>query len=160
MKLSLTCHAACLFTLPVWSAEPAKSPAEIAAAYAELSPEAERYVLTDDALPKCEMAEPQLARELLVDYRLNITYYDSRYEQVTNAATPVRYGVVLEIVPAAERKLAATRRFLTLYRLSEKQRLNGQSADAALHLAAEFEVPAGESPASFYHQPIERDRLW
>lgn len=134
--------------------------AERSAAYANLSPLADRYVLNDDALPAFDLAEPQRARELIGAYQLKTVVYNSSYQPVAKATQPGRYGAVIEIIPGADRKLPATRRFLTLFRLPEKMRLGPQSADAARELAARHEVPAGEDPASFYQQAVERDRQW
>jgi len=134
--------------------------AERAAAYANLSPVADRYVLNDDSLPAFHLAEPQLARELIGAFQLKSVVYDANYQPVAKATQPGRYGVVVEIIPGADRKLPATRRFLTLFRLSENARLGAQSPDAALDLAARHEVPRGEDPASFFHQSAEKDRQW
>ena len=134
--------------------------AERAAAYANLSPVSERYVLNDDSLPAFDLAEPQRSRELIGDYQLKTVVYGSNYQPVEKATQPGRYGAVVEIIPGADRKLPATRRFLTLFRLPEKTRPGPQSPDAAMDLAARHEVPHGEDPASFYHQSVEKDRQW
>lgn len=150
-------------TVSGWGAEPVPAKltdAERAAAYANLSPVADRYVLDDEAFPNFKLSEPELTRELLGDYQLNAKVYGPDYGVVTSAMQPGRYGVVIEITPEADRKLATTRRFLTLFRLPKGKRLGPQNAEAALDLAAQFEVPPGESPASFYHQAAERDRQW
>jgi hypothetical protein len=135
----------------VWRAEsvPVKvTDAERAATYANLSPVADRYVLDDEVLPSFKAAEPELAHQLLGDFQLKSVVYDPEYRVVTKALQPGPYGVAIEITPEADRKLATTRRFLTLFRLSKGKRLGAQNADAALDLPAQFEVPPGESPAT------------
>ena len=137
------------------------SAAERAAAYAQLSPVADKFVLEDETLPLFDFAEPAKARELIGDYRLKAVVYDSKYRPVTKASEPGRYGAVVEIVPGEERQLPLTRRFLTLFRSPKTTGAAQRSSQQqARDLAARFEVPPGDDPANFYHGAVEKDRLW
>jgi CubicO group peptidase (beta-lactamase class C family) len=136
------------------------SAAERAAAYAQLSPVADRFVLDDETLPTFDFAEPAMARELIGDYRLQAVVYDAKYRLVTKASEPGRYGAVVEIIPGADRQLPSSRRFLTLFR-SPMPGVNPKSTlQHARELAARHEVPPADDPANFYHGAVEKDRLW
>lgn len=81
-----------------------------------LIPYAPRFnppVFAGTRFPPCEFANPLLAERLLGPYRIETTFYNARYEKVTQADEPGRYGAVIDIVPAAGRPL---RRFATLFR--------------------------------------------
>ena len=73
-------------------------------------------VFTGAAFPPCDFQNPQLIEELIGPYTLKITFYDREYRQVTTAATPGRYGAVIDIIPVQSHPL---RRFRTLYRLPD-----------------------------------------
>lgn len=74
------------------------------------------YVFAGNAFPKAEVQDRELAARLLGSYTVNATYYNAKYQQVTAADAPGRYGAVIEISPAQGRKLT---RFRTLYRLPD-----------------------------------------
>src|SRR5687768_1804629 len=89
-------------TLPALGADPKlDSDADRAVAYANLNATASQYVLTSDEFPKFDLAEREQARALLGDYQLKPAFYGPDYKSVTKATEPGRYGVVLEVVPAA-----------------------------------------------------------
>ncbi len=156
--------------------------AQRAAEYAKLTPVASRYLLNDDTLPGFEFAPPEQIRALLGAYQLKTTVYGPDYQVVPRASTPGRHGAVVEIIPGAESKLPASRRFVTLYRLPDKSNFEQQapalvarlkasrwnftdvpladSAENARNLAALHEVPRAADPADFYQGAVEKERQW
>jgi CubicO group peptidase (beta-lactamase class C family) len=79
------------------------------------------YVFAETAFPSCDFENPDLAEVLLGPYTIKTTCYDRDYRQVTAAERPGRYGAVVEVTPAAGRRLTL---FRTLYRLPEGVRLD------------------------------------
>jgi CubicO group peptidase (beta-lactamase class C family) len=72
------------------------------------------YVFAETAFPSCDFENPDLAEVLFGPYTIETTFYDRDYRQVTAAERPGRYGAVVEVIPAAGRRLTL---FRTLFRL-------------------------------------------
>jgi len=167
------------------AAEPAPAKltdAQGALEFAQLAPAPERYLLNSETFPAFAFPQPERARELLGAFKTNAIFYDSDYRIVTKATKPGRYGAVVEIVPGTESKLAATRRFYTLFRLPDRADFDAQSPalvarlkglrwnfrdlplkdtnESARELAGLHEVPRGADPDSFYQQSWEKERQW
>ncbi len=70
-------------------------------------------VFKGPAFPECDFANPALAEKCLGAYRVKSTFYAADYRPVSSAATPGRYGAVLEIQPENG---PAFKRCLTLFR--------------------------------------------
>jgi CubicO group peptidase (beta-lactamase class C family) len=81
-----------------------------------LRPTFESHVFSGEAFPPCRFEQPLLARTLLGDYILETSFYDSAYHPVTSAATPGRYGAVVQVKAADGRRLT---RYATLFRLPQ-----------------------------------------
>jgi len=185
MRLAILRLFFCGVAMIVWQcrtdADEPRPEAEQAFAYAKLTPVAEKYVLVDDVFPKFEFADRAEAGRILGDYQLEVEFHDAA-GPVTKATAPGRYGAVVRITPEPGRKLPISRRFTSLYRLPDRANFEQQSAalvaglktlrwnfkdvpgantaETAQRLAAWHEIPAGDDPSSFYHQPIEKDRQW
>lgn len=69
-------------------------------------------VFTGEKFPAGDFEYPDVAKAVVGEYQLRITYYDAEQNEVKSAAKPGRYGAVVEI--AVDGKKA--RRFVTLYR--------------------------------------------
>ena len=66
-----------------------------------------------EGFPKCDFVDPDQARRMLGDYRIDVTFYSKDYDVVEYPATPGRYGAVVKIT--AEDGLEYIR-FRTLYK--------------------------------------------
>ncbi|MCE5326083.1 MAG: serine hydrolase [Planctomycetaceae bacterium] len=66
-----------------------------------------------EALPTLDFADAAMVARAIGSYTLKTTYYDSRYEIVTRAAKPGRYGAVVEVMTPQGR---LCRRFASLVR--------------------------------------------
>lgn len=110
------------------------------------------FVFTGREFPKPEFANPSLVEDLIGPYELKTTYYDAGFNPVTAAATPGRYGAVVEIIPENG---AVTRRFFTLFRQPEKLRW------WTAKLQASFDLPpeTGISPAVAAEQKLAENSL-
>lgn len=62
--------------------------------------------------PLVDFENPRVAEALIGPYRIETTFYDAKYNQVTTAEEPGRYGAVVDVHPREGR---AIRRFVTLY---------------------------------------------
>ena len=80
------------------------------------SPNAHSAVFSGERLPEVRFEKPFWTEALIGPYELNTTYYDKDYNVVTKAATPGRYGAVVEIITQSGR---VCRRFNTLFRQPE-----------------------------------------
>ena len=70
-------------------------------------------VFAGTLFPACDYENPMLAERYLGPYRIETTFYDAKYNKVTAAEAPGRYGAIIDIVPDQGRAL---RRYATLFR--------------------------------------------
>jgi CubicO group peptidase (beta-lactamase class C family) len=70
-------------------------------------------VFAGTSFPTCDYENPMLAERYLGPYRIETTFYDVKYNKVTAAEAPGRYGAIIDIVPGKGRAL---RRYATLFR--------------------------------------------
>jgi len=93
---------------------------ERAEEFMRATPVAQPAAFSGTKLPEIRFERPfRMEKALIGPYQLSTTYYDSAYNVVTEAATPGRYGAVVEIKTEAG---GMYRRFLTLFRTKEAPR--------------------------------------
>jgi len=95
--------------LPVAMPDPAESRARLLIT-ADIRPD--RYVFSGGNFPRCDFADPWFGEQLLGKYSVKSQYFDERFNPVTRADAPGRYGVAITITPEAG---APVTRFRTLY---------------------------------------------
>jgi CubicO group peptidase (beta-lactamase class C family) len=87
------------------------------------------------SFPTITFAEPSQVENALGPYRIKTRFFDAKYNEVTTAETPGRYGAVVEITD----ELGATRkRFLTLCRNPVGVRWHDWNLHTAPRFATEF----------------------
>lgn len=133
--------------LTVWAdgaavAEPELQPAELVRTrtVTALEFDFKPYVFRGTVLPEGDFANALLARQLLGAYTVQTTYYDKDYHVVQAAATPGRYGAVVEITPENGRPM---KRFRTLFRIPDGRTGFGYTfwqSDGTLKLPEELEL--------------------
>lgn len=84
-----------------------------AMAFADQEIRFEPYCFASPTLPKCDFARPLEAEQIIGPYRIEVTYYDAAFREVTEANEQGRYGAVIDIIPEHGRP---ARRYRTLYR--------------------------------------------
>ena len=72
-------------------------------------------VFSGDSLPTGEFEHPFMVEELIGPYTVTYQYFDSTFEEVTNATSPGRYGAIATITPESG---SSFRRLSTLFRQS------------------------------------------
>lgn len=90
------------------------------------------YVFEGDRLPECAFEVPSYVEDLIGPFRLQTRYLDAAGHEVTTAATPGRYGAIVEVTGAHGE---VHRRYVTLYRQSgavDWDSLKGFTAPEAL----------------------------
>lgn len=79
----------------------------------------EPFVFSGDPFPRVDFEQPSLVEDLIGPYRLDVTFYDADYDEVTTAKETGRYGAIVEILTEEGE---THRRFHTLFRHPESIR--------------------------------------
>lgn len=96
---------------------------------------AQPAVFTQTVLPGIEFQSPGAAEDLIGNYTLRTTYYDSDYNVVTSADHPGRYGAVVKVAPEHGKSF---KRYVTLYRATKGFDFRPLELKAALQLPSKF----------------------
>jgi CubicO group peptidase (beta-lactamase class C family) len=102
------------------------------------------------SFPTITFAEPSQVENALGTYRIKIRFFDAKYNEVTSAETPGRYGAVVEITD----EHGGTRtRFLSLCRMPVGPRWHDWNLDTEPRFATEFGwqvLPEQESGFTYF----------
>jgi pimeloyl-ACP methyl ester carboxylesterase len=94
-------------------------------------------VFTQSTFPAIDFLNPGAAEELVGDYSIHTTFYDSEYNVVTSADHLGRYGAVVEIATKLGRPF---KRYLTLYRAPKDFKIRPMPVKASLQLPTPFGI--------------------
>ncbi|MDP6379902.1 MAG: serine hydrolase domain-containing protein [Phycisphaerae bacterium] len=105
----------------------------------------EQFVFAGPRFPSCDFKQPVAA--MIGPYKIEVSYYNSRFKKVKGAAAPGRYGAIVKVVPQNARPFY---RFFTLFRpptTRQWQTLERQFATKTLaQLRAQATAVARRSP--------------
>jgi len=97
-------------------------------------------VFTGKRFPAANFEQPSLVEDLIGQYTIKTTFYDSAYNAVTAPDKTGRYGAVVDVLNADGQRL--TRQYLTLYRAPKDVNWRLLELPASLELPQEFGINA------------------
>jgi hypothetical protein len=109
-----------------------------------------RYVFSDTQFPWSYLEQGRVITRCLYPVKITTTYYDAKYNEVTQADKPGRYGAVVRMALAGG---VVEYRFITLYRTPEKIFWSDGATPATV--SAQFPPGLGIDPVVLQKQGVE-----
>ncbi|HEV7299499.1 MAG TPA: sugar-binding protein [Tepidisphaeraceae bacterium] len=89
------------------------------------------FVFHGKQFPQVDFEDFRFAEDLIGPYTIETTFYDAKFNPVTSAEAPGRYGAVVSIVPDDGQPL---KRYVTLYRAPEEVKWRKETLQATIEL--------------------------